>query len=79
MGTVLDPTEDTVFRSDLRWTRALPTRFAAAMTGQFLTGHYPRRAYLARFQLATSPLCDACGCPDTRAHLLLECARFNNI
>ena len=37
------------------------------------------RDYLARFQLAASPLCDACGCPDTRAHLLLECARFSHI
>ena len=78
-GTVLDPMEDSVFRSDLRWTRSLPSRFAVALTGQFLTGHYPTRAYLARFQLASSPLCDACGCPDTRAHLLLECARFSHI
>ena len=79
VGTVLDPTEDSVFRADLHWTRYLPSRFAVALTGQFLTGHYPTRAYLARFRLATSPLCDMCGCPDSRAHLLLECARFSHI
>ena len=79
VGTVLDPTEDSVFRADLRWTRSLPSRYAVALTGQFLTGHFPTRAYLARFRLADSPLCETCGCPDSRAHLLLECVRFSHI
>ena len=79
VGTVLDPTEDSVFRADLHWTRYLPSRCAVALIGQFLIGHYPTHAYLARFRLATSPLCYVCGCPDSRAHLLLECARFSHI
>jgi hypothetical protein len=77
VGEVLDPTEDAVIRSDLRWTRDLPSRFAAVLVGQFLTGHYPTRVYLARFHLVDSALCTACGCPDTRAHLLLDCIRFS--
>ncbi|CAD7700019.1 unnamed protein product [Ostreobium quekettii] len=76
-GTVLDSTEDVVFRSHLRWTRALPSRYAVALVAQFLTGHYPTRVYLARFRLTDSPFCDECGCPDSRAHLLLDCTRFS--
>ena len=79
LGTILDPTEDLVFCADLCWTRSLPSRYAVALTGQFLTGHYPTCAYLATFRLAASPLCDTCGCPDSRAHLLLECVRFSHI
>jgi ribonuclease HI len=77
VGEVLDSTEDAVIRSDLRWTRDLPSRYAAALVGQFLTGHFPTRVYLARFRLVDSALCTACGCPDTRAHLLLDCVRFS--
>ena len=74
---VLDPTEDGIIRSDLRWLRAMPSRFMAARVGQFLTGHFPTAKYLHRFRHVPTPLCECCGVVDTRAHLLLECPRWD--
>lgn len=74
---MLDPTEDPIITTDLRWTRLMPSRFAAAQVGQFLTGHFPTRTYLHRFHLSTSPLCECCQVADTRAHLLLICDRWS--
>ena len=78
-GTVLDMTEDTIIYTDLRWTRLMPSRFATARVGQFLTGHFPTRTYLYRFHLSPSPLCECCQVADTRAHLLLACSRWSHI
>ena len=74
---VLDPTEDGIIRSDLRWLRAMPSRFMAAWVGQFLTGHFPTATYLHRFRHVPTPLCKCCGVVDTWAHLLLECQRWD--
>ena len=48
----------------------------AARVGQFLTGHFPTGVYLHRFGHLPSPLCEGCGVPDTRAHMLLDCTRW---
>ena len=76
IGTVLDPSTDTVIYTDLAWTRSLRSRREAALAAQFLTGHYPTGVYLAAHGFHSSDLCELCGCPDTRVHLLLSCAKF---
>lgn len=78
MGTMLDITEDAIVHTDLRWTRTIPTRRAVALVAQFITGHFPTAVYLAVRGLHHSPLCDYCGCLDTRAHLLLECGKYHH-
>ena len=75
-GDILDPLEDTIIRSDLRWLRNMPSRFMAARVGQFLSGHFPTAKYLHRFGHMPTPLCECCGVVDTRGHLLLECRRW---
>ena len=75
-GMVLEPTEEVIIHTDLRWTQSMPSRFMAARVGQFLTGHFPTGAYLHRFGHLPSPLCEDCGVPDTRDHILLECPRW---
>ena len=52
------------------------SRFMAARVGQFLIGHFPTGVYLHRFGHLPSPLCEGCGVPDTRAHMLLDCTRW---
>ena len=73
---VLDLMEGTIIRSDLRWLRAMPSRFMAARVGQFLSGHFPTAKYLHRFGHLPTPLCECCGVVDMRGHLLLECRRW---
>ena len=75
-GDILDPREDTIIRSDLRWLRNIPSRFMAARVGQFLSGHFPTARYLHRFGHLQTPMCECCGVVDTRGHLLLECRRW---
>ena len=68
--------EDDIIFTDLHWTRLMSSRFMAARVAQFLTGHFPSGAYLYRFHLRPSPLCDCCQVEDTRGHLLLDCERW---
>ena len=75
-GTVLAPMEEEIVHTDLGWTQAMPSRFMAARVGQFLTGHFPTGVYLHRFGHLSSPLCEECGTPDTRSHMLLACPRW---
>ena len=70
------PGEGPIIRSDLRWLEAMPSRFMAARVGQFITGHFPTAKYLHRFHHLSTPMCDCCDVVDTRAHLLLECRRW---
>ena len=77
-GPVLEPTEDTIIHTDLRWIRLMPTRFMAAQVGQFLTGHFPTRAYLFRFGFISSPVCEWCEARGNREHMLLECPRWDH-
>ena len=75
-GTILEPTEEGIVHTDLGWTQVMPSRFMAARVGQFLTGHFPTGVYLHRFGHLPSPLCEGCGVPDTRSHMLLVCPRW---
>ena len=75
-GMILEPTEEVIIHTDLGWTEAMPSRFMAARVGQFLTGHFPTGVFLHRFGHLPSPLCEGCGVPDTRSHLLLDCPRW---
>ena len=68
--------EEVIVHTDLGWTQAMPSRFMAARVGQFLTGHFPTGVYLHRFGHLPSPLCEECGVPDTRGHMLLTCPRW---
>ena len=77
VGTVLEPSEDVIMHTDLRWTQSMPSRFMAARVGQFLTGHFPTGVYLHRFRHLPSPLCTRCGVRDTREHMLLRCDRWS--
>ena len=76
IGTILEPTEETIIYTDLHWTQSMPSRFMAARVGQFLTGHFPTAVYLHRFGHLPSPLCVGCGVLDTREHLLMDCTRW---
>ena len=75
-GQPLEPMEEVIVHTDLGWTQAMPSRFMAARVGQFLTGHFPTGVYLHRFGHLPSPLCEECGVPDTRGHMLLTCPRW---
>ena len=75
-GMVLEPIEEVIIHTDLRWTQSMPSRFMAARVGQFLTGHFLSGAYLHRFGHLPSPLCQDCGVLDTRDHILLECPHW---
>ena len=72
IGTILEPTEETIISTDLHWTQSMPSRFMAARVGQLLTGHFPTGVYLYRFGHLPSPLCVGCGVLDTREHLLMD-------
>ena len=72
----LDPMEDVLIHTDMRWVASIPSRFMVALVAQFLTGHFPTLSYLARFGHAASALCPSCGVRDTRAHMLLSCDRW---
>ncbi|KAL7280271.1 hypothetical protein ACG7TL_005184 [Trametes sanguinea] len=43
---------------------------------QLRSGHASLNAYLARIKAIDSPLCAACGVPETVAHFLFSCKRF---
>ena len=75
-GMILEPTDEVIIHTDLQWTQSMHSRFMAARVGQFLTGHFPTGVYLHRFGHLPSPLCEGCGVPDTRAHMLLDCTRW---
>ena len=75
-GPILEPSEEMIVHTDLGWTQVMPSRFMAARVGQFLTGHFPTGVYLHRFGHLPSPLCEECGVPDTRSHMLLVCPRW---
>ena len=77
-GPALEPTEETIIYTDLRWTRLIHTRFMAAQVGQFLTGHFPTGEYLFRFGSLSSPLCECCAVRDSREHMLVECPRWGH-
>ena len=64
------------FSSDLSWTEPL-TRKEAALTAQFLTGHYPSQSYLRRFGHPVDGSCLWCGAAvDDREHRLFDCPRY---
>lgn len=77
MGDVVGHTEEVIIRTNLQWTRLLPSRFMIAQVAQFLTGHYPTRTYLHRFGLQSSPMCEHCAVPESREHVLLFCPRWS--
>ena len=54
----------------------MPSCFMVARVSQFLMGHFPTGVYLHRFGHLPSPLCEDCGVPDTRAHMLLSCPHW---
>ena len=61
---------------DLRWTHDL-SRKDAALTAQFLSGHYATQAYLRRFGHPIDGSCRWCDGPlDDREHRLFHCPRF---
>ncbi|KAJ6454338.1 hypothetical protein C8R45DRAFT_772010, partial [Mycena sanguinolenta] len=43
---------------------------------QLRTSHIALNAYLYRFHLAPSPVCEACLVPETVSHYLLACPRY---
>ena len=61
---------------DLMWTHDL-SRKDAALTAQFLSGHYATQAYLRRFGHPVDGSCRWCDGPlDDREHRLFHCPRF---
>ena len=56
IGTILEPTKETIIYTDLHWTQSMPSRFMAARIGQFLTRHFPTAIYLHRFGICLPPL-----------------------
>lgn len=52
------------------------SQFMAVWVGQFSTGHFSTIVYLHRFGHLAFPLCEGCGVPDIRAHLLLDSSRW---
>lgn len=51
-------------------------RSECAVLTQLRTGHAPLNAHLHRIGCADSPICPACGVPETSAHFLIVCRRF---
>jgi len=57
-------------------TLTLPRRFVSLLT-QLRTNHIPLQAYLHKFKLADSPVCQNCwGAPETVPHYLLFCTKY---
>ena len=64
------------FSRDLRWTHDM-SRKDAALTAQFLSGHYATQTYLRRFGHPVDGSCRWCEDPlDDREHRLFHCPRF---
>lgn len=57
-------------------TAELPRRFASILT-QLRTGHIPLQAYLHKFKLVDSPICQQCEeAPETVTHFIMFCHKF---
>ena len=57
-------------------TAKLPRRFVSLLT-QLRTNHIPLQAYLHRFRLVDSPICQQClEAPETVSHFLFFCNKY---